>query len=130
MFVVFTVVDFILWKRGILNNRLFYNTMSVTLPIIWIAFAGWYLSAPRIGKNWGRTTLLVFIFLPALFIMAFFNGLSHGERVLSNELPSKTIVMEDRTINVQVVLTLDRYFMLKSEADKQLLIVQQTESLK
>lgn len=127
MVFVLTVLYFIGWKLGVVSNRAFYDLAAGTLPVIWVVFAGWYLAAPRIVKNWNRAPVIAFIFLPALLILAFFRGLYQGELVLSDGLNAKSVVMEDRTINAQVVLTLDGYFILKTEAEKELLIVRRSQ---
>lgn len=124
-----TFLYFIGWRLKVVSNIAFYDLASGTLPIVWVMFAGWYFSVPRIIKNWTKTLALVFIFVPALLVFSFLRGLHQGEAVLSDSLPNRKIVMEDTSLSAEVVLTLDGYYLIREKGNGEVRAIKRSRIL-
>lgn len=117
------VVYFVGWRTHLASDRAFYATASGTLPLIWIIFAIWYLSEPKLIQGWTKTQDLLFLFLPALLIFSIFRGLYQGEVVISDGLPVKAILTETSSLDAQVVLYLDGYYLIKKKSEKKIIVI-------
>lgn len=121
-----TVVYFIGWRIHVVSDRTFYEVASGTLPLMWIIFASWYLSAPKLVQGWTKTRTLLFIFLPTLLVFSMFRGLYQGEVVISDGLPAKKIVTENTSLDAQVVLNLDGYYLIKKKSEKEIVVIRRS----
>ena len=71
----------------------------------------------KLIQNWDFTFLKLFIYIPAILIFTFFYGLYQGDLILNKEnVISLNLVNNQNPVSGKLIITLDKYIILKDES--------------
>lgn len=95
-----------------------YEVWSIAGPLLWLMLVAWYVKEPRLVQNWTREWLRIVSWAPALAIVAFFLGLTAGQRAHSANQPDVLILLKSATMPAtgKVLFVLDDYILLSEKA--------------
>jgi len=105
------------------NHESLFGTYRYALPILWFVLAAWYKQEPRLVQNWSRIASILFLFIPALMLYSFFDGLYKGHR-FNNGKAEKYYVNFQGTTNqneIETLLFLDKYVIYKDQNNVEVL---------
>ena len=114
---VIALLDAVLYFFGIIPKYMVYSISSIALPALWLLFAEWYIKVPKLTQNWDIIFLKLFIYIPAILIFTFFYGLYQGDLILNKEnVISLYLVNNQNSVSGKLIITLDKYIILKDES--------------
>ena len=96
-----------------------YEVWSIAGPLLWLMLVAWYVKEPKLVQNWTKEWLRIVSWAPALAIVAFFLGLTAGQRAHSANQPADVLILlkgATEPATGKVLFVLDDYILLREEA--------------